>query len=173
MLTILRALFMFAVASVFFVEVIGYFWHRFAEHVGILGGTVQYRHIVHHEKDYPVDNLRPADAKYKSAGAWTWYALAIVSLGILFILAPLRDAIPLAAGALIYAKFVVDYFHESFHLENTWLTRFAWFKRLTKLHDIHHWVPGNYGIVFFWMDTVFGTLITEFPEPKVKQKIFP
>ena len=174
LLDFIRALLMFTVASVVFVEVIGYFWHRFAEHNGLFGKMVQYRHRIHHEQDYPADNLRPANAvRYKSSGSWTWYVLAAVSVGGMFLVAPLKDAVPMAIGSIFYAKYIVNYFHESFHLENRRLHRFHWFRRLTKLHDIHHWMPGNYGIVFFFMDRLFGTLVPEFPQPRIKKEIFP
>ena len=171
---VLRALFMFGVVSVLLTEVIGYFWHRLAEHNGWLGETVRYHHWIHHEQDYPVHALRPAHpAEYKSAGSWTWYVLAGISIVALFLLIPLRDAVPITIGGVLYAWYVVNYFHESFHLEKCWLQRFPWFKRLTRLHDIHHWVQGNYGIVFFWMDKLCGTYVPDFPQPLVQQENFP
>jgi sterol desaturase/sphingolipid hydroxylase (fatty acid hydroxylase superfamily) len=170
----LRAFAVFAIGSLLLVEFIGYFWHRFAEHDGKLGKLIQRKHWVHHEEDYPVTNLRPPErTTYKDAKSWTWYVLAAVVTAIIFLVLQLREAIPLAAGSLLYAQCVVSYFHSVFHLEKHWLHRFGWFRRLTKLHDIHHWVPGNFGIVFFGMDRIFGTMIPEFPKPLVKKTVFP
>jgi len=172
MLELLRALWMFFVGGLVLVEVVGYIWHRTAEHLGLVGDGIRYRHWVHHELDYPTDNLRPKNVvKYKSAGSWSWYVLALSVIGLAFILLPIRDAVPLTIGGALYAYFVVNYFHEAFHVDNHWLNRFEWFKRLVKLHDIHHWAACNYGIVFFGMDRLLGTLREE--TPTQKEEIFP
>ena len=164
LIDIVRALLIFGVGSILLVEIVGYFWHRFAEHNGFFGNLIRYKHWVHHEVDYPVGDLRPIHReKYKDSGSWSWYALAGIVLVVDLLVLPWRDAIPLAIGSAIYGQLVVNYFHSVFHLKRHFLHRFAWFRHLIKLHDIHHWTPGNYGIVFFFMDRIFGTLKEEFP----------
>lgn len=168
--SIARVLFMFTVVSVVVVETIGYFWHRFVEHQGWFGDG----HWVHHEEDYPIEALRPETRpQYKSAGSWSWYLVAGVTLASIFILLPLHDAIPIAIGGILYAWFVVNYFHEVFHLPHHWLHCLDWFRELITAHDIHHCRPYNcnYGIVFFWMDRIFGTFQREFLS--AKEDIFP
>lgn len=147
------------------VEVVGYFWHRFAEHEGWLGDTIRYRHWVHHEQDYPTTNLRPAEAeKYQSAGSWSWYVVGSVTIGTLFLTLSLWQAVPLTIGGAAYALAVMNAFHTSFHIKDHWLNRFKWFPRLVLLHDIHHYGPCNYGIAFFIMDWLFGTLCETMPD---------
>ncbi len=158
--------------AIVLVEAIGYLWHRFAEHLGWLGDTIRYRHWVHHELDYPVDRLRPSGVeKYRKAGSWTWFALGGIVGVLIFWLLPLRTAAPVALGALVYSWGVISYLHDSFHVEGHWLQRFDWFRRVRTRHDIHHWQPCNYGILFFGMDRLFGTLHDDFPS--VRQDIFP
>lgn len=147
----------FAVAGPLVIEVAGYLWHRFVEHNGVFGETIRARHVVHHEKDYPVANLRPKRQKYRTAKSWSWYVLALILMLAAYLLFPLRYSLPMIAGGLIYAKFVVSYFHKSFHKHHIWLQRYAWHHKLVKLHDIHHYAPVNYGINFFFMDRLFGT----------------
>jgi sterol desaturase/sphingolipid hydroxylase (fatty acid hydroxylase superfamily) len=149
-----------------FVEVGGYFWHRFAEHYGLLGETVRTRHIVHHQKDYPVQALRPKTA-YRSANSWSWYVLAVILIAAAYAIFPLRYSLPMIVGGLLYATFVVSNFHKSFHLHETWLQRFSWYERLVRLHDIHHYAPVNYGINLFFMDRLFGTYSTNMPSKAV------
>ena len=97
--------------------------------------------------------------------------LAAVSIGLAFLLLPPRVAGALSLGGAVYAWFVVNSLHRSFHIEGHWLNRFGWFKRLVRLHDIHHWAVGNYGILFFGMDRLFHTLRVEFPSHK--EDLFP
>lgn len=188
---VLRTLFFLVIFPVFLVEVIGYSWHRLVEHNGKLPWKrlrewLRDLHWKHHEEDYPVNNLRPANStEYQSSGeiTWTWYAIGLVTLGILYPLfihfLSLRDWILVAIGAPLYAKFVLDLIHGKFHLPNTRLRRYGWFKRLEHLHDIHHYVPGNYGIVFFWMDKICRTYVKELPgmgvlpDARLKKNIFP
>ncbi|MDA2935800.1 sterol desaturase family protein [Patescibacteria group bacterium AH-259-L05] len=169
---ILRALFMFTIGGVIVVDLTSYFWHRFVEHNGFLGEMFRPRHVVHHEGHYPPESLRPKHPEeYKSAGSKGWYVLAGLDIVLIFLIFPLRDAVPLVVGGVLYARFVVQYFHIVFHIPSHWLHRFKRFKRLIKLHDIHHWAPCNYGIVFFWVDRIFKTLREDMP--KEKEDIFP
>ena len=169
---IMWTVFLSGFVAVALVEAVGYVWHRFAEHLGWAGDTIRYRHWVHHETDYPVDNLRPmGQAAYRKAGAWTWFVVGGIAVALMFWFLPLQTAAPLAAGVALYAWCVISYLHSSFHVEGHWLERFAWFRRVRRLHDIHHWQPCNYGILFFWMDRLFGTLREDFP-PR-RENIFP
>ena len=208
MISLFLATLLFVVGGHVLAEVVGYFWHRFAEHSGYLGDSVRYHHWVHHEVDYPVTNLRPVQstakarcgswawfvaafltskhwlkemlgqgrerlcflAKYKSAGSWTWYVLALAVALLILLLLPLRDALLVIFGGMLYGWYVDNYFHSAFHIRDHWLQRFRWFRRLTRLHDIHHITNANYGISFFWMDRLFGTFRTVAPQ---KENIFP
>lgn len=171
-LQVLAAAALLIVGGPVLVELVGYFWHREAEHMGRLGDGIRYRHWVHHEREYPTDNLRPKGRDtYRVAGSWSWFLLAGIIGSLVFIALPIRFAAPLTVGGMLYAWFVVNYFHRAFHIDKHWLNRFGWFRRLVRLHDIHHWEPGNYGIVFFAMDRLFGTYRAEFPP--AKKSLFP
>jgi sterol desaturase/sphingolipid hydroxylase (fatty acid hydroxylase superfamily) len=169
---VLFSLLLSTVCAVALVELVGYLWHRFAEHLGWLGDTMRYCHWVHHELDYPVESLRPSGrASYRKAGSWTWFALGGAAIVLMFLLLPLADAAALALGVVAYSWGVISYLHCRFHVDSHWLQRFAWFRRLRRLHDIHHWQPCNYGILFFGLDRLFGTLREDFPAHR--QNIFP
>lgn len=142
------------------IEVAGYFWHRFVEHEGVAGSTIQQQHIQHHQEDYPTNNLRPNSKRYKHAKSWSWYVLTVILIGLALLIIPWPYSFATILGGLIYAKFVVSYFHRAFHLPHHWLHKYNWFRNLTKLHDIHHYQVANYGIVFFFMDRLFGTYKT-------------
>lgn len=145
-------------------ESVGYAWHRTAEHAGYLGNKVRFRHWTHHEVHYPATALRPEHPKkYKDAGSWTWYIVGVIATAIIFWLLPLHIGIPFIIVGWLYSVFLVEYFHRAFHVRGHWLHRFAWFNKLMLLHDVHHYGPYNYGIVFFWMDRLFGTFRTSMP----------
>lgn len=171
------------------VEFVGYLWHRFVEHNGMLGDRLRYPHYRHHELDYPAENLRPHE-DYKSAEDGGWYLLGVITfciIGIFVILGffPLRWALAMAIGAIAYARYVVSVFHDLYHVDDVTriptirfqplprlirgvyirLSRATWFQkkleRLAYLHDLHHYARCNFGIVFFWLDRMFGTFRTD------------
>jgi sterol desaturase/sphingolipid hydroxylase (fatty acid hydroxylase superfamily) len=157
------------------VEVVGYLWHRFIEHGGLLGETLRHRHWVHHEREYPAENLRP-NKQYQDAKDWSWYLLAVLTFCVLGLLAwlhilPLPSMLALSVGGVVYARYVVGIFHDVYHLPDHWLHQFRWFRRLMYLHDLHHWTRCNYGIVVFWMDRLFCTYRQE--KPSVPINVFP
>jgi len=167
------------IAGPLIVEVTGYFWHRFVAHEGTLApivgrwaaDAIRRPHWQHHEEEYPETNLRPASPygdTYRSAGDWSWHVLAVLLIGLFIGLAvsglmPLYIFFPLIIGGLVYAKFAVANFHKWFHLPRHPLHNYQWFQDLIKYHDIHHWEPSNYGIVFMFMDRLCGTFRSEFP----------
>lgn len=148
------------------IEVAGYLWHRFIEHEGKAGKAIQEKHVQHHEEDYPTHALRPDMGTYKSAHSWSWYVLTVILIVMALVIIPRPYSYFAILGGLIYAKFVVSYFHKAFHVPHHWLQKYAWFRKLTELHDIHHYQVANYGIVFFFMDRLFGTYKQELPKKK-------
>ena|SRR5258708_5820087 len=157
------------------VEFVGWLWHWSIEHYGLLGEALRKQHYVHHEVDYPAEDLRPQQ-DYQSAHDWSWYLLSAITLSVLVALSltgllPWRYMIALSAGAVLYARCVVSIMHDLYHLPNCRLSRFAWFRELVRLHDIHHYARGNYGIVFFWFDRLFGTYVEDMPSTPLN--VFP
>jgi sterol desaturase/sphingolipid hydroxylase (fatty acid hydroxylase superfamily) len=157
------------------VEVVGYLWHRFVQHRGLLGEALRQRHFVHHQHEYPAENLRP-NRQYQDAKDWSWHILALMTFCLLGLLAwldflPFRFMLVLSVGGVVYARYVVGVFHDACHVPQHWLHRFRWFQRLMYLHDLHHWTPCNYGIVFFWMDRLFGTYCEN--QPSAPINVFP
>ena len=152
------------------VELVGYFWHRIVEHRGLLGHFFSERHIVHHEHDYPIDHLRRR-SKYKSSQSWTWHFIGVISAIVMIIVLPLDLAVVLISSCSLYIFLIISNLHKAYHIENHWLSRFAWFRKMLKLHDIHHYQNTNYGICFFVMDRIFGTYSEEMPEDG-KQNLF-
>lgn len=155
------------ISAVAIVEVAGYFWHRWAEHQGMFGRSIVKRHIHHHNKDYPSTRLRPKQSKYKSARSWSWYLLAAILILAMYLSVPRPYNFVMIVAGLVYAKFVINYLHSRFHIQDHWLSKNKRFIKIQKLHDIHHWGPYNYGIAFYGMDWLLGTYQEDFPTKKV------
>lgn len=84
-------------------------------------------------------------------------APALIVIGLFLWLVPLRLVIAIATGiAASYAAHV--YLHAHYHLSTSPLRRYAWFRRLRRLHAIHHRDgTKNFGLLHFWWDRASGT----------------
>lgn len=69
-----------------------------------------------------------------------------------------RDLFLVSLVTVILIFIAHIYLHGHYHLEDTWLNRFAWFRRKQQLHFIHHRKMGtNFGVIEFFWDKLFGT----------------
>ncbi len=152
------------------IEFAGYWWHRLGEHGGKLGRAVVAKHYKHHEKDYPVTRYNPSEKKYRKAGSWSWYVLGALIIAALFVSLPRPYNYVAIVSGILYAKFVMSLLHGKFHVR-TQFEKSKWFRTRRHLHEIHHWGPYNYGISFYFVDRLFGTYRTDFPE--AKERNFP
>ena len=137
----------------------GYWWHRLVEHKGVFGNFILYRHIVHHEKHFPLRRLRTK--VYISAWAWSWLVLAGLASALIWTIGPLVAGWQLTlvcwAVACVYGFGAISKFHDWYHVKDFWMSRWAWFRWLTLIHDLHHYGPYNYGIIGMHYDKLFGT----------------
>lgn len=149
------------------IEVVGYFWHRSVEHNAVLGHSIQQNHIKHHQRDYPVGKLRPNIDRYLSKIDQGWYYLGFIMALATLLIVPRPYSLVMIVSGVIYARVVINYLHSRFHVRNHWLANTKFFKHIQHLHDIHHWAPYNYGILFYFMDKIFGTYSETLPKHKI------
>lgn len=165
------------VGGVVFSELVGYIVHRL-----IHSGKIEFlskNHMEHHLREYGpkmpmrTENYhRPNVVSFGSLGLEWWIPLAIVCTGsfvgmllagLSFKFVAVFMGIAIAWGVLMFS-----YMHDALHLNKFWMLEdralFKWFKKVRKLHDIHHLkinnsgrMDVNFGICFFWMDKLFGT----------------
>ena len=162
-------------------ELLGYLLHRLL-HSGWIR-WLSASHMKHHMLLYgPLQRQRPSEY-YIDA---TTDRLAIGNIGVEW-LAP-TAVLLVIAGAILWAlkvtflhqaiffatvvgwSFVMfSYLHDRMHVKNFWMERNlilkAWFRRSRQLHDVHHrmlndggLMDKNFGIGFFLFDRLFGTL---------------
>ena len=82
------------------------------------------------------------------------------------------DQVISIATLLAWSFLMFSYLHDRMHIKNFWMGRIpcspSWFLRARRLHDIHHHVLNNeglmdrnFGIGFFAFDRLFGTLASQ------------
>ncbi|PIP84187.1 MAG: hypothetical protein CO113_02535 [Elusimicrobia bacterium CG_4_9_14_3_um_filter_62_55] len=171
------------VGACVFTEIVGYFIH-----ILLHSNKIEFlskNHMIHHLKVYqPKRGMRSADYLVSTYGRAQVDGVGLEWLGpIALILAAFFGAayafgMPLVlqavfvVAALLWGRFIFGVMHDAMHLESFWmaknpLTR-PWFLHVRKLHDIHHLsieddgrMTTNFGICFFFMDRLFGSLKTK------------
>ena len=162
-------------------ELLGYLLHRLL-HSGYIR-FLSMNHMKHHLLLYgPLQKQRPC-GEYKDA---TTGQLAIGNIGlewiipgglVLIILAGLFTLIRVRvlhqivffATSLAWSFWVFSYLHDRMHIAGFWMERIPvvriWFSWARNLHDIHHRVLNNqglmdknFGIGFAFFDWLFGTM---------------
>ena len=127
-------------------QVLEYFLHRYFFHWEGIGPVTRRVHeIIHgYHHVYPDDPRRlvmPLSASIP---------LAIVIAGILWLLAPMRLAVPWFSG-IVLGYLWYDFLHWSVHARKP---RTAWGRRVFAHHMIHHFADPdrNFGISHRWID---------------------
>jgi sterol desaturase/sphingolipid hydroxylase (fatty acid hydroxylase superfamily) len=161
-------------------ELLGYWLHRLM-HSGAIP-FLSRNHMKHHLVLYgPLqrqrsETYRDATDDSLSLGniGLEWLAPAALSIALVigvfrFLHVPLRYQL-LSLGIILAWSFLIfSYLHDVMHIEGFWLAKNKWLKRwflsARGLHDIHHRVLNdrglmntNFGIGFFAFDRLFGTL---------------
>ena len=115
-------------------------------------------HAIGHHGIYNKNNLRTETFEDCESHALNYYGIPIVVVAILTWW---------AGGLLVMTANLVGvfftfrwhmYLHEHYHLLDTPLERFAWFRKKRELHFIHHEdARYNFAVVEFWIDNLMGT----------------
>jgi len=161
-------------------ELLGYWLHRLL-HSGLIG-FLSRNHMRHHLVLYgPLhkqrsDEYKDATSERVSLGniglEWLFPAALIVGgvVGLFqfFHVRVIYQLISLASG-VGWSVLMFSYLHDVMHVEGFWLETNRWFRRwfisARQLHDIHHQLVNdtglmdkNFGIGFFLFDRIFSTL---------------
>lgn len=164
-------------------EIFGYWIHRLLHsgEVDFLSRT----HMYHHIADYgPQMKQRPTKEyintyinRFTFLGiGLEWWIPVSITIGVLILIQTLLG-IPahlqaiFISTALGWGYLQLGLIHETFHVKNHWLAHHPWtkkyYRKLRKLHDIHHLdvnddgkMRYNFGITTYWVDILFGTYKT-------------
>ena len=144
------------------VSAFGYVAHR-ALHEGWTW-MLHDKHMVHHIQLYPADDF--FSKEYRSAGkdaSTKVFLIAGIPLLLAPVLAGILGIVSFSTGFILIAEMLAvgylhDYLHDAFHITDHWLNRFAPFRRLVSLHQVHHKeMQKNFGIFTYVWDKLFKT----------------
>jgi len=161
-----------------YTELVGYFVHQLlhSEKVPYLSRS----HMIHHLRHYgPKMSMRSDDylkpeGKASIGTIGLEWLVPIAGVALPSIAVPLLLGIPLLyvviwlGAAIVWGVMGFSIMHDAMHLRGFWMLRSKifgrWFRRIRRLHDIHHVninpqgrMQMNFGMCFFWFDKLFGT----------------
>ena len=115
-------------------------------------------HAVGHHGKYPAHHLQDDTYEDLEGHALNYYGIpaAVFAVAIYSAFGPLVTVAHLLG---IFITFRVNIIlHRHYHLAETPLERFAWFREKRRLHFIHHQdARVNFAVVEFWIDRLLGT----------------
>jgi len=123
-----------------------------------LGGKLFRNHIDFHHTYYSKDHLvSPTYLGEEGNNTPYFFIPALLVGGLAYFLLPLNlFVVMVIAGAASFYAHV--FFDKEYHIEGSWLQRFAWFRRHQKLHFVHHrHANSNFGVIHFFWDRILGT----------------
>ncbi|HEY5379303.1 MAG TPA: hypothetical protein VIJ78_07170 [Pseudolabrys sp.] len=123
-----------------------------------LGGKLYRNHINFHHTYYAKDHLVSAVYRGDEGNNTPFFFIPVFMVGsVSFFLLPLDLFVvqALVCAASFYAHVLFD---KEYHVDGSWLERFAWFRHMRRLHFEHHRHAGtNFAVIDFYWDRLFGT----------------
>lgn len=123
-----------------------------------LGGMLYRNHIKFHHTTYARGHLASATYQGEEGNNTPYFLVPTCLVGaVLFFVLPLPvfGVMVLTSAASFAAHVVLD---RAYHVENSRLQRFAWFRRKRQLHFVHHLhADTNFAVIDFFWDRVLGT----------------
>jgi sterol desaturase/sphingolipid hydroxylase (fatty acid hydroxylase superfamily) len=123
-----------------------------------IGGGLFRNHINFHHSHYARGHLASAVPEGNQGNNTPYFLIPVlVAAAVVFFVLPrgLFFAVLLAAAMSFYAHVHLD---KAYHVEGSYLERFAWFRRKRQLHFVHHLhANANFAVIDFFWDRVLGT----------------
>jgi sterol desaturase/sphingolipid hydroxylase (fatty acid hydroxylase superfamily) len=123
-----------------------------------VGGALHFTHVHHHHALY--SNGRMVSDTYlpEEKDAAPFFIVPVVLVGwTAYKLLPF-DLFLVNAASISFSYLGHLYFHKHYHLTQSWLGRFGWFRRRQQLHFVHHrHATKNYALLDPFWDRLFGT----------------
>ena len=123
-----------------------------------IGGKLFRNHINFHHTHYADDHLLSLTYLADEGNITPYFFIPVFLVGgCAYFLLPLKlfVVMVIASAASFYAHV---FFDKEYHVEGSWLQRFAWFRRQQELHFVHHrHANSNFGVIHFFWDKILGT----------------
>jgi hypothetical protein len=146
-----------AVGSYYLMSIVQTVLHRDYGHRNRIRKVFRAHTIGHHRK-YNVDNLQTTDYVDLESHALNYYGIPIAMAAVLaYVIGGTSVMIAHLIGVFATFRWHI-YLHEHYHLVDSPLERFAWFRKKRSLHFVHHRdARYNFAVVEFWIDNLMGT----------------
>jgi sterol desaturase/sphingolipid hydroxylase (fatty acid hydroxylase superfamily) len=122
------------------------------------GGRLFRNHINFHHAYYTNGHLASSVYQGEEGNNTPYFLIPICLVGTAaFFILPLGFfiAVALTAAASFYAHV---HFDKAYHVQGSYLERFAWYRRKQQLHFVHRLhANSNFAVIDFFWDRVFGT----------------
>lgn len=123
-----------------------------------LGGPLYRNHIRFHHTYYARGHLASTSYRGEGGNNTPYFLVPTLLLGgVLFFVLPSSVFVVMAltSAASFYVHVVLD---REYHVENSPLRRFGWFRRKQQLHFVHHLhADANFAVIDFVWDRLLGT----------------
>ncbi len=123
-----------------------------------IGGKLFRNHINFHHTHYADDHLVSRTYLGDEGNITPYFFIPVFMVGgCAYFLLPLNlfVVMVIARAASFSAHF---FFDKEYHVDESWLQRFAWFRRQQELHFVHHrHANSNFGVIHFFWDRILGT----------------
>ena len=123
-----------------------------------MGGNFFRNHIDFHHTYYSKDRLVSLAYLGEEGNNTPFFFIPALLAGACgYFLLPLNlFVVMIIAGAASFYAHV--FFDKEYHVEGSWLQRFAWFRHHQELHFVHHrHANSNFGVIHFFWDRILGT----------------
>lgn len=146
-----------AVASYYLMSILQTVLHRDFGHRDRIRAVFS-AHAHGHHGVYNRNNLKTEEFVDHESHALNYYGIPIAIVGVaLYLVSGPLVVIAHLTGVVFTFRWHM-YLHEHYHLNETPLERFAWFRKKRHLHFIHHEdARYNFAVVEFWIDKLMGT----------------
>ena len=123
-----------------------------------MGGKFFRNHINFHHTYYSKDHLVSRTYLGDEGNNTPYFLIPVFLVGAFtYLVLPIELFVVQVAACAVsfYAHVFVD---KEYHVEGSWLLRFAWFRRKQELHFVHHLhANSNFAVIHFFWDRILGT----------------
>jgi hypothetical protein len=123
-----------------------------------IGGKFFRNHINFHHTYYSKDHLVSRTYLGDEGNNTPFFFIPVCLVGAFtyFVLPVDLFVVQMVACAASFYAHV--FFDKEYHVEGSWLRRFAWFRRKQELHFVHHrHADSNFAVIHFFWDRILGT----------------
>lgn len=123
-----------------------------------MGGRFFRNHIGFHHAHYSKDHLVSPTYLDKEGNNTPFFFIPLFAVGAVSYLVLPLDLFVVQVVACAASFYAHVFFDREYHVEGSWLQRFAWFRLKQELHFVHHrHADSNFAVIHFFWDKVLGT----------------